>query len=64
MADAEKNNQTTEEEEAPVSNFYQAHIPHASDGSLGVRGPNEPRRPGDQDHLARIARRPRIRHPN
>ena len=32
MADAEQNNQNTEEEEAPVSSFHRSHIPRVPDG--------------------------------
>jgi len=30
-ADAENNNSTTEEDTAPVSNFYCSHIPHVAE---------------------------------
>jgi hypothetical protein len=42
-ADAERRNTNTEEDKAPVSDFYCSRIPRVSEGSSSVR---RPRRPG------------------
>ena len=51
-ADAEITNTITEEEEAPVSNFYCSRIPHVTEWSFGVRSPNGPGSPAAKESHA------------
>ena len=51
-ANAEPEHTITEEEEAPVSNFYCSRIPHVTEWSFGVRSPNGPGSPAAKESHA------------
>ena len=51
-ADAATTQTNTEEEEAPVSNFYCSRIPHVTEWSFGVRSPNGPGSPAAKESHA------------
>ena len=48
-ADAEKSDSETEEDVAPVSNFYCSRVPRVSERAFGVR-PSAPEAPEGRDH--------------
>jgi len=60
-ADAEQNNQGTEEDETPVSDFYCSLIPHVTDFLLDLRR-LEPGAPVARVHHAPTANAPRGPH--
>jgi hypothetical protein len=51
-ADAETKETITEEDEAPVSDFYCSHIPRVTESLFGVRSPSEPGSPTAKDDRA------------
>ena len=59
-ADAEINNSITEEQEAPVSNFYRSRAPRVTDCSFGVRPPTRPGDPMARAHTVQPARTHRV----
>ena len=59
-ADAELNNNGTEEQEAPVSNFYRSRAPRVTDCSFGVRPPTQPGDPTARAHIVHLARTHRV----
>lgn len=54
-ADADENKTTTEEDKAPVSNFYRSHIPHVTERSDAERPPSGLGSLTAKDHLASTA---------
>jgi len=58
-ADAANTQTTTEENKAPVSNFYCSHIPHVIEWLFGVRVPSRRSSPEARASSAAIASAPR-----
>lgn len=59
-ADAETDETFTEEQEAPVSNFYRPHIPRVTDWSFGIRrNPSAQGSHTAREYLAQVASRSR-----
>jgi hypothetical protein len=59
-ANAEKSQATTEEDEAPVSDFYRAYILRVAERSIGVRSRSGPGAETARVHLAGAARWNRV----